>query len=111
MTWNRTRVANTLGVTYPIIQGPLGGFASQRLTAAVSSYGGLGSFGAHGLTPTAITETIAELRSLTDKPFAINLWVSMEDDGAAVSDRAAFERSRRVLDPHLRSLGVEPPSY
>jgi nitronate monooxygenase len=111
MTWNRTRVASKLGIVYPIIQGPLGGFASQHLTAAVSSCGGLGSFGAHGLAPAAIAETIGQLKSMTDKPFAINLWVSTQDDGATTSDREAFERSRRVLAPYLRSLGVEPPSY
>ncbi len=50
-TWNKTRVANKLGIKYPIIQGPLGGLSSQRLTAAVSNFGGLGSYGAHGLEP------------------------------------------------------------
>src|ERR1700732_3599995 len=80
--WSRTRVSNKLGIEYPIIQGPLGGFSSQRLTAAVSNFGGLGSFGAHGLAPSAIQEVVAEIRSLTNKPFAMNLWVSMEDEGA-----------------------------
>jgi nitronate monooxygenase len=111
MTWAETRVASRLGIAYPIVQGALGGFASQRLTAAVSSYGGLGSFGGHALSPAAIAETIAELRSLTDAPFAINLWVSMEDDGAAGSDAPAFERSLAAIAPHLRSLGAEPPAF
>jgi nitronate monooxygenase len=52
--WNQTRVSEVLGIEYPIIQGPLGGHSSQRLTAAVSNFGGLGSFGAHGLEPNAI---------------------------------------------------------
>ena len=34
------------------------------------------------LNQTAIQEMIAEIRSLTAKPFAMNLWVSMEDAGA-----------------------------
>src|SRR5258705_8822687 len=51
----------------PVIQGPLGGLSSQKLTAAVSNFGGLGSFGAHGLAPEAIKEAIAEIRSLTSK--------------------------------------------
>ena len=38
--WNETRVTSTLEVGYPIIQGPLGGFSSQQLTATVSSFGG-----------------------------------------------------------------------
>ena len=40
---------------------------------------------------------IGELQAMTDKPFAINLWVSMDDDGARASDEAAFERSLRRL--------------
>jgi nitronate monooxygenase len=109
--WNKTRVSKKLGIEYPIIQGPLGGFSSQRLTAAVSNFGGLGSFGAVGLEPQAIQEVIAEIRSLTDKPFAINLWVSMEDEGAATSDAVAFERAAAHLAPHIKSLGADPPSF
>jgi nitronate monooxygenase len=71
--WNRTRVSNKLGIEYPIIQGPLGGFSSQRLTAAVSNFAGLGSFGAHGPVASAIQEVVAEIRSFTNKPFAMNL--------------------------------------
>ena len=110
-SWANTRVSERLGIKYPIIQGPLGGFSSQRLTAAVSNYGGLGSFGAHGLMPSAIKEVIAELRSMTDKPFAMNLWVSMEDEAAKASDEAAFERSLTTLAPLIQSLGGTPPSY
>lgn len=111
LTWAKTRVSARLGIKYPIIQGPLGGLSSQRLTAAVSNYGGLGSFGAHGLSPSAIKDVIAELRSMTDKPFAMNLWVSMEDEGAKASDETAFNRSLAALAPHIRSLGGTLPSY
>src|SRR5215475_7030138 len=98
-TWNYTRVSTALGIEYPIIQGPLGGFSTQRLTAAVSNFGGLGSFGAHGLEPEAIRDVIAEIRSLTAKPFAMNLWVSMEDEGARTSDENAFNRALGSIAP------------
>jgi nitronate monooxygenase len=109
--WPNTRVSERLGIKYPIIQGPLGGLSSQRLTAAVSNYGGLGSFGAHGLTPGAIKDVIAELRSMTAKPFAMNLWVSMEDAAAKASDEAAFKRSLAAIAPLIGSLGGTLPSY
>jgi hypothetical protein len=109
--WSRTRVSNQLGIEYPIIQGPLGGFSSQRLTAAVSNFGGLGSFGAHGLAPSAIQEVVAEIRSLTNKPFAMNLWVSMEDEGVATSDAEAFERALSHLVPHLAAVGASKPQF
>ena len=64
--WNKNRLTAKLGIDYPIIQGPLGGLSSQRLTAAVSNFGGLGSFGAHGLAPSAIKEAIAAAKSEVD---------------------------------------------
>jgi nitronate monooxygenase len=85
--------------------------STQTLTAAVSNFGGLGSFGAHGLTPGAIKDVIAEIRSLTSKPFAMNLWVSMEDEGARTSDENAFNRSLAPLAVHIAALGAPRPEY
>lgn len=109
--WNQTRVSEILGISFPIIQGPLGGFSSQRLTAAVSNFGGLGSFGAHGLQPAGIQEVIAEIRSLTSKPFAMNLWVSMEDEGARTSGAAAFQKAALHLASHIERTGGAQPVY
>src|ERR1700732_4551306 len=109
--WNQTRVSSSLGIEYPVIQGPLGGLSSQKLTAAVSNFGGLGSFAAHGLSPGAIKDVIAEIRSLTSKPFAMNLWVSMEDEGARTSDENAFNRSLAPLAVHIAALGAPRPEY
>ena len=109
--WNENRLAAKLGINYPVIQGPLGGLSSQKLTAAVSNFGGLKSFGAHGLEPEAIKEVIAQIRSLTSKPFAMNLWVSMEDEGARTSDENAFNRSLAPLAVHLAALGASRPTY
>jgi len=109
--WNKNRLTTKLGIDYPVIQGPLGGLSSQKLTAAVSNFGGLGSFGAHSLTPEAIKDVIAEIRSLTSRPFAMNLWVSMEDEGARTSDEGAFNRNLAPLADHIAALGVPRPTY
>src|SRR5437899_5595879 len=109
--WNENRLTAKLGIDYPVIQGPLGGLSSQKLTAAVSNFGGLGSFAAHSLTPGAIRDVIAEIRSLTSKPFAMNLWVSMEDEGARTSDENAFNRSLAPLAVHIAALRAPRPTY
>ena len=109
--WTENRLTSRLGLQYPIIQGPLGGLSSQRLTAAVSNYGGLGSFGAHGLKPETIRLVIREIKALTPKPFAMNLWVSMEDEGAFTSTEEAFHRSLAPLAKHIESVGGSKPSY
>src|SRR2546421_11094543 len=111
MTWNRNRLTEKLGIDYPIIQGPLGGLSSQKLTAAVSNFGGMGSFGALSLSPEEIKNVISQIRSLTSKPFAMNLWVSMEDDGARSSDEAAFNRSLAPLESYFAELKAPRPQY
>lgn len=61
---------------FPIIQGPMaGGASSTALVAAVSNAGGLGSFAASLLTPSTLRDEVAIIRSLTDQPFLINLFV------------------------------------
>src|SRR6266566_3008000 len=109
--WNENRLTSKLGIDYPVIQGPLGGLSSQKLTAAVSNVGGLGSFGAHGQAPEDIKDVIAEISSLTSKPFAMKLWVSMEDEGARTSEESAFNRSLAPLAAHLAALGAPRPAY
>jgi nitronate monooxygenase len=109
--WNENRLTAKLGIDYPVIQGPLGGLSSQKLTAAVSNFGGLGSFGALNLSPDAIKDVIGEIRSLTAKPFAMNLWVSQEDEGARRSDESAFNRSLAPIARHLTELGAPLPTH
>jgi len=109
--WNHNRLTTKLKIEYPIVQGPFGGLSSQRLTAAVSNHGGLGSFGAYSLAPAQIADVIAEIRALTSRPFAMNLWVSMEDQGARQSDERAFGRSLAPLAAHFAALGAPPPAY
>lgn len=64
-----------LGIQHPIVQGPMGGGPSTpELVAAVSNSGGLGSLGAAYLTPDQITDAIRRIRSLTSRPFNVNLF-------------------------------------
>jgi nitronate monooxygenase len=47
--WTENRPTSRLRLQYPSFKARSDCLSSQRLTAAVSNYGGLGSFGAHGL--------------------------------------------------------------
>ena len=109
--WNRNSLTEKLGIRYPIFQGALGGFDTRRLAAIVSNFGGLGSFGAHGLAPTAIAKVITEIRALTARPFAMNLWVSMQDQGAFASGKAEFAKSLSHIAGTIRELGGAMPEY
>lgn len=99
-----------LGIEHPIVQGPFGGGLSTALLAAtVANHGGLGSFGAHMLAPERIGAVTDEIRALTTKPFALNLWVSDHDEGGDQIDAASFERGWRLFEPYFRELGIEKP--
>jgi len=110
--WHQTAAARTLGVSYPIVQGPFGGgHSSAELTAVVSNLGGLGSFGARGLAPGNIGPVVDDIRRRTSAPFAINLWMSLEDDGAAAITREQFEDALAPLLPLYREFHVTPPAF
>lgn len=99
-----------LGIEYPIIQGPFGGgLSSVRLAAAVSHAGGLGSFGAHHLSPMQMREVILDLQTATPKPFNINLWVSRHDSGAEVMTSAHHEQGLRQFTPVYERFGIAAP--
>jgi nitronate monooxygenase len=68
-----TPLCDLLGIRYPIILAGMGGAAGPTLAAAVSNAGGLGVVGATGYTPDELRGMIGKLRSLTDKPFGIDL--------------------------------------
>jgi nitronate monooxygenase len=70
------KLRDMIGIEHPIIQAPMaGGPTTPELVAAVSNAGGLGSFPGGYLSPGEIDSAIGQIRSLTDKPFAVNLFV------------------------------------
>jgi nitronate monooxygenase len=109
--WYSTRVSHTLGITYPILQGPFGGgHSTAALAAAVSNAGGLGAFGAVGLEPHAIEQVVADIRARTPKAFAVNLWVPIPEQEDAEVPASARERAGAHLHPILAEYGIGPSS-
>lgn len=72
----RTRVSELLGIKYPIIQGGMMWVGRAELASAVSNAGGLGIITALTQpTPEALRLEIERCRTLTDKPFGVNLTI------------------------------------
>lgn len=72
----RTRVTSLLGIQHPIVQGGMQWVSYAELAAAVSNAGALGIITA--LTqpsPEALVKEIERTRSMTDKPFGVNLTI------------------------------------
>jgi nitronate monooxygenase len=69
-----TQICDLLNIKYPIIQaGMAGGHTTPELVAAVSNAGGLGILAASRLTPEQLREAIHKIKSLTNRPFGVNL--------------------------------------
>lgn len=62
-----------LGIEKPIIQGGMAWVAESHLAAAVSEAGGFGMIGAANAPADVVRNYIREARSLTDKPFGVNI--------------------------------------
>jgi nitronate monooxygenase len=110
--WHKNRLTEMLNLRYPIVQGPFGGgHSSPELVAAVTNAGGLGSFGAMNLAPEALGALCTSIRARTKGAFAVNLWVSTEDDDARdVAVVARYQEALEPLTPLFKELGIAPPA-
>ncbi|HIR63632.1 MAG TPA: nitronate monooxygenase [Candidatus Faecousia faecigallinarum] len=67
------RLSEILGIEFPFIQGGMANIATGEFAAAVSNAGGLGLIGSGGMNAETLREHIHRCRSLTDKPFGVNI--------------------------------------
>ncbi|HEX9897216.1 MAG TPA: nitronate monooxygenase [Dehalococcoidales bacterium] len=69
-----TRITRLLGIKYPIIQGGMVYLSQAGLVAAVSNAGGLGILTSANInTKEAFRDELRKVKSLTDKPFGVNI--------------------------------------
>ncbi len=70
----KTRITELFGIQHPIIQGGMHYVGFAEMAAAVSNAGGLGIItGLTQRTPEGLAAEIARCRTMTDKPFGVNL--------------------------------------
>ena len=72
-------ICDILGIKYPVIQGGMAWIADGALAAAVSEAGGLGLVSSVNAGPEAVREEIRKARSLTSKPFGVNIMLAAPD--------------------------------
>ena len=77
--WQNQQIQPLLGIEHPIIHAPMAGVSNPKMVAAISNAGCLGSYGAAPLSTDALRETVRAIRSLTAKPFNINLFASASE--------------------------------
>ncbi|MGH2913562.1 MAG: NAD(P)H-dependent flavin oxidoreductase [Solirubrobacteraceae bacterium] len=88
----------------PVIQAPMGGGPSTvELTSAVCRAGGLGFLAAGYRERDAVREQIVAVRSQTDAPFGVNLFLATRP----ASDDVSVGHYLRELEPEAARQGVE----
>jgi nitronate monooxygenase len=99
-----TRFTKLVDVKYPIIQaGMAGGITTPEMVAAVSNAGGLGTLGAGYLTPDDLRSAIHKVKEMTDRPFAVNLFVPQE----IVFSEDDVRQMNQYLDSIRAEFGIE----
>ncbi|MBI3953050.1 MAG: nitronate monooxygenase [Chloroflexi bacterium] len=85
-----TALCDLLGCEYPIMLAGMDPVSRAELTAAVCNAGGFGVLAATSLTPDQMAAEVKRLRSLTDKPFGIDLLLParLPDAGSATEFKA-----------------------
>lgn len=112
----RTPLCDLLGIEFPVISagmGPVGGGAAPAATAdlaaAVSNAGGLGVIGGAGFSAGKLREEINRVRSMTDRPFGVDLLLpSNYMGGAAMGEMPADPRDlipRETIDGLKKIMG------
>jgi nitronate monooxygenase len=108
--WKDTAVTRRLGLAAPIVQGPFGsGLSAVDLVVAVSESGGLGSFGVHHLDAAGIRQVASDIRTRTQRPFALNLWMPLGDSDAPQLSDTRWDAACELLRPYFAELGVPMP--
>lgn len=93
---NKNPICDIFGIEKPIIQGAMAWASTAPLVAAVSEAGGLGVLGV-GFAPVEFIEKqIEATRALTQKPYAINVFIEQEAVLERVT-RAAVEGGVPVI--------------
>lgn len=94
-----------LNITYPLMQGGMAQIATGRFAAAVSNAGALGIIAAGGKSAQELKAEIDTLRSLTTKPFGVNVMLMAPD----VAEIAALLVREKV--PVITTGAGNPEAY
>jgi enoyl-[acyl-carrier protein] reductase II len=68
----KTSLCDLFGIEHPIILAPMGSATSAEFAAAMSNAGGLGSIGTLGRATDDVLNDLNQIRTLTDRPYAVN---------------------------------------
>ncbi len=71
----KTLLTRLFNIQYPLIQAPMSPLTAPELVANVSNAGGMGTIAGARMTGEQLKQEIHQVRSLTNKPFGVNLFI------------------------------------
>jgi enoyl-[acyl-carrier protein] reductase II len=92
----KTRITELFGIKYPILLSGMSFVSLPELVASVSNAGGLGILATGNLSPKQTRESIAKIRTLTDKPFGAN--ATLMFPGAIENAKVILEEKVPVIN-------------
>jgi NAD(P)H-dependent flavin oxidoreductase YrpB (nitropropane dioxygenase family) len=105
-----TRITKLLGIKYPILQGAMMWLSRAELVAAVSNAGGLGIMASLTFaTEKELREEIKKVKSLTGKPFAVNITLLPTIRPRSLEEYIAAAIEEGV--PIIETAGRNPRQY
>jgi nitronate monooxygenase len=107
---SRTTLVTRLGLKGPLIQAPMaGGATTPELVAAVCNAGALGSLGGAYLNPSELEKVIRQIKRLTHRPFAVNLFAPSPEPSlnenqihAAIAATKSYRQELGMPDPTVK---------
>lgn len=95
-----------LGLALPIIQAPMAGVSTPALAAAVSQTGALGSLSVGATDAFGARRMVLELRSRTQRPFNVNVFVHQAPRRSAEREAAWLS----ALEATFEGFDAKPPA-
>ena len=96
------RLTSLLGIEAPLIGAPMMGATTPEMVAGISEAGGLGVMPCGIMNADEIVSAVKRIKTLTSKPFALNIRVSPR----APEDKVATKNLFDALEPLREELGV-----
>ncbi|MDY0930880.1 NAD(P)H-dependent flavin oxidoreductase [Chryseobacterium sp. CFBP8996] len=99
-------ISKILKIKYPIIQAPMFGVSTPEMTAAAGKAGCLGSLALADLSAEKSVELIRKTKSLTDQPFAVNIFVHQIPE---ITDelKQQYSKTKKYLENLTQENNIE----
>lgn len=105
MSWPE-KISKKLNIQYPVIQAPMFGVSTPEMVMAANKASCLGSLAIADLSGEMSAQLIRETKKLTDKPFAVNIFVHKIPE---ITDalKEQYVNTRKFLEDFAGKNGIE----